>query len=90
MESKIKDYLVGMVNEFNDGNDNEYRKGKKVSFKFEEIEKGDYDLYDEEEVKMFYEVRNYLKKEEVKMKIVDIEYNFKVSKKDIVCSFIEI
>lgn len=53
MESKIKDYLVGMVNEFNDGNDNEYGKGKKVSFKFEEIEKGDYDLYDEEEVKMF-------------------------------------
>jgi len=88
MKKEIKDYLVGMVNEFSDGNDNEYKKGKKVSFKFEEIEKGDYDLYDEEDVNMFYEVRNYLK-EEVKIKIGDMEYIIKVNKKDIVCSFIE-
>jgi hypothetical protein len=89
MKKEIKDYLLGMVSEFNDGNDNEYGKGKKVSFKFEEIEKGDCDFYDEEDVKMFYEVRDYLK-EEVKMEIGDIEYSFKVSKKDIVCSFIEV
>ena len=84
----IKDYLVGMVNEFNEGNDNYYGKGEKVSFKFEEIEKGNVDLYGEEEVKMFLEVRDYLK-EEVKMIISEIEYSFKVEDKDIVCNFIE-
>lgn len=89
MIKEIKDYLVSMVNEFNDGNDNEYKKGKKVSFKFEEIEKGDLDNYDEEDVEMFFKVRDYLKKEEVKLVIGEIEYSFKVNKKDIVCSFIE-
>jgi hypothetical protein len=88
MIKEIKDYLVSMVNEFNEGNDNEYKKGKKVSFKFEEIEKGDLDNYDEEDVELFFKVRDYLK-EEVKLVIGEIEYSFKVSKKDIVCSFIE-
>jgi hypothetical protein len=92
MIKEIKDYLVSMVNEFNEGNDNEYKKGKKISFKFEEIEKGDLDNYDEEDVELFFKVRNYLKEEgEVKMILGynEIEYSFKVSKKDIVCSFIE-
>ena len=86
--SMIKDYLVSMVNEFNDGNSNYYGKGNKVSFKFEEIEKGEVDIYGEEEVNRFYEVREYLK-EEVKMVIGDIEYSFKREGNDIICSFIE-
>jgi hypothetical protein len=89
---KVVDYFEMMIDEFNCGNDNEYKVGSRVSFKFEECEKGDLDNYDEEDVELFFKVRNYLKEEgEVKMILGynEIEYSFKVSKKDIVCSFIE-
>ena len=93
MNELIKNYLESMIIRFCEGNDNEYKKGKLIKFKYEEIEKGDVDNYGEEEVNMFYEVRNYINEvKEVNYLFGDnkIEYKFIVKKKDIVCSFIEV
>lgn len=93
MNELIKNYLESMIYDFCCGNDNEYKKGKLVKFKYEEEEKGDLNNYDEEDVNMFYEVRKYIKEvgEVIYLNEDDgIEYKFVVKKKDIVCSFIEI
>jgi hypothetical protein len=91
MNKMIKDYLKSMINEFSCGNDNEYEKGEIVEFRFEEIEKGDIDLYDEEEVVKFYEVRKYINEmKEVNYKENEFEYIFKVEDNDIICRFVEL
>jgi hypothetical protein len=93
MEKRIEDYLNFMVNDFCIGNDNEYDEGTLMEFIFEEIEKGDLDNYDEENVKLFYEVRGYiLGAKEVKCKcgpLENIEYIFVVENDNIVCRWIE-
>ena len=93
MEQRIKDYLKLMVMEFCEGNDNEYDEGELMEFKFEECEKGDLDNYDENNVKLFYEVRGYiLGMKEIKYKcepLKNIEYTFTIENDDIVCRWIE-
>ena len=64
-------------------------------FKFEEIEKGDLDNYDEEDVNNFFGVRKFIKDEGGEVKYIgkfndkDLEYTFKVIKSDIECSWVE-
>jgi hypothetical protein len=97
LNEKVINYFEMMIDEFCCGNDNEYKVGSKVSFLFEECEKGDDDLYDEEDVKDFFEVREFIKNEGNEVKYIgkfngkDLEYNFKLvnKKKDIKCSWIE-
>jgi hypothetical protein len=89
----IENYLESMIYDFNCGNDNEYDEGDLVEFRYEEIEKGDLDNYDEEDVNMFYEMRNYISEvKEIKYKSDDdgIEYIFSVEGNDIVCRFKEV
>ena len=93
MKKEINDYLESMIYDFCNGNDNEYGIGNLVEFRYEEIEKGDLEIYDEEDVNMFYEVREYISEvKEVNYLCEDdkIEYKFIVEENDIVCSFIEI
>ena len=93
MKKEIKDYLESMIYDFCNGNDNEYGIGNLVEFRYEEIEKGDLEIYDEEDVNMFYKVREYISevKEVNYLWGVDkIEYKFIVEENDIVCRFIEI
>ena len=52
----------------------------------------DDDLYDEEDVKDFFEVREFIKNEGGEIKYIndkDLEYTFKVIGSDIECSWIE-
>jgi hypothetical protein len=92
---KVVDYFEMMIDEFNCGNDNEYKVGSRVSFKFEECEKGDLDNYDEEDVNAFFEIRKYIEDEGGELKYIgefddkDLEYTFKVVGEDIECSWIE-
>jgi hypothetical protein len=89
----IENYLESMIYDFNCGNDNEYDEGELVEFRYEEIEKGDLDNYDEEDVNMFYEMRDYINEvKEIKYKNDDdgIEYIFSVEENDIVCRFKEV
>jgi hypothetical protein len=93
MKKEINDYLESMIYDFSNGNDNEYGIGNLVEFRYEEIEKGDLEIYDEEDVNMFYEVREYINEvKEVNYLCGDdkIEYKFIVEENDIVCRFIEI
>jgi hypothetical protein len=88
----VKKYFEDMIYDFCVGNDNEYDEGTLMSFIYEEIEKGDTDLYDEKDVNMFFEVRKYIinKGGEVKFMSDETEYRFKVvNEKDIECSWIE-
>ena len=89
----IENYLESMIYDFNCGNDNEYEIGEEIEFRYEEIEKCDLNNYDEEDVNMFYEMRNYINEvKEIKYKNDDdgIEYVFIVEGNDIVCRFKEI
>jgi DNA-dependent RNA polymerase auxiliary subunit epsilon len=95
LNEKVINYFEMMIDEFCCGNDNEYKVGSKVSFLFEECEKGDDDLYDEEDVKDFFEVREFIKNENGEIKYIgefndkDLEYTFKVIGSDIECSWFE-
>jgi DNA-dependent RNA polymerase auxiliary subunit epsilon len=95
LNEKVINYFEMMIDEFCCGNDNEYKVGSKVSFLFEECEKGDDDLYDEEDVKDFFEVREFIKNENGEIKYIgefndkDLEYTFKVIGSDIECSWVE-
>ena len=95
LNEKVINYFEIMIDEFCCGNDNEYKVGSKVSFLFEECEKGDDDLYDEEDVKDFFEVREFIKNEGGEIKYIgefndkNLEYTFKVIGSDIECSWIE-
>jgi hypothetical protein len=57
----VKEYLSGMIQDFNDGNDNEYPEGEKMEFRYEGITFSDYDL-EEEDREEFKSVRSYLEK----------------------------
>jgi hypothetical protein len=95
LNEKVINYFEEMIYDFCSGNDNEYKVGSKVSFLFEECEKGDDDLYDEEDVKAFFEVREFIKNEGGEVKYIgefndkDLEYTFKVIGSDIECIWIE-
>ena len=58
----IKKYLLNMIQDFSNGNDNEYPVGEEMYFEYEGIEKEDIDNYGEEEVNAFKEAREFLKK----------------------------
>ena len=95
LSSKISNYLELMIDDFNEGNDNNYGEGTLVSFVFEEDEKGNLDWYDKEDVENFYEVREFIKNKGGELIYIskffdkDLEYTFKVIENDIKCSFIE-
>jgi hypothetical protein len=92
---KAIEYFEMMIDDFCCGNDNEYPGGILVSFLYEECEKGDDDLYDEEDVKNFFDVREFIKNEGGEVKYMGefndepLEYTFKVIGDDIECSWIE-
>ena len=58
----IKKYLLNMIQDFSNGNDNEYPVGEEMYFEYEGIEKEDIDNYGEEEVNAFKEAREFLEK----------------------------
>jgi hypothetical protein len=98
MNVKFKEickYLEEMIEDFNCGNDNEYKPGSKVKFLYEEDEKSNIDNYEEEDVKNFYEVREFIKNNGDKVKYIGefndkpLEYTFKVIGNDIECSWLE-
>ncbi len=95
LNEKVINYFEEMIYDFCCGNDNEYSEGTLMSFLFEECEKGDDDLYDEEDVKNFFEVREFIKNEGGEVKYIgefndkDLEYTFKVIGSDIECSWVE-
>ena len=80
--------LNEMLNEFSDGNDNEYKIGKVLKSRWEECEKGDYDNYEEEDVNRFFECKKILGKDVFKLVINDCEYSLCVKSKDLVLSWI--
>ena len=57
----IEDYLLGMFEEFSIGNENEYPAGTKMETSYQEIEKGNEDLYGEEKAQLFYDTVKALK-----------------------------
>ena len=59
--SDIKNFLLGMMDSFSEGNDNEYPAGKHMEFKYEE-EYGDEDLYGEKTAKLFNKAKLFLSK----------------------------
>jgi hypothetical protein len=95
LNEKVINYFEKMIYDFCCGNDNEYNEGTLMSFLYEEIEKGDDDLYDEEDVKNFFEVREFIKNNGDKVKYIGefndkpLEYTFKVIGNDIECSWLE-
>lgn len=95
LNEKVINYFEEMINDFCNGNDNEYKVGSKVSFKFEEDEKTDDDNYEEEDINNFINVRKFILNEGGEVKYIgifgdeDLEYTFKVIGNDIECSFIE-
>ena len=84
-----------MIEDFCNGNDNNYGAGNEVSFLFEGDEKTDLDCYEEEDINDFIEVREFIRNEGGEVKYMgmfgdeDLEYTFKVIGDDIKCSFIE-
>lgn len=96
MDERVINYFEEMINDFCCGNDNEYKVGSKVSFLYEEIEKGDFDIYDDEDVENFYYVKEFILNEGGEVKYMgklgddDLEYIFKIDGDDIECSWIEI
>ena len=95
LNEKVINYFEEMIEDFNCGNDNEYKPGSKVKFLYEEDEKSNIDDYEEEDVKNFYEVREFIKNNGDKVKYIGefndkpLEYTFKVIGSDIECSWIE-
>jgi hypothetical protein len=85
----IKQYLLGMVEEFSAGNDNEYPVGKKMEFKYESIEKEDIDNYGEEEVNTFKKAKEFLVKNGPVTINNRIDYTFSTKGKDIVMNWVE-
>ena len=50
MNKRIKEYLEHMINTYIDGNEREIKKGDLINFCFEDCEKLDDNLYDEEDI----------------------------------------
>ena len=95
LNEKVINYFEMMIDDFCCGNDNEYDEGTLMSFLFEEIEKGNLDYYDEEDVNEFFEIRKFIKDEGGEIKYMGsfadepLEYTFRVIGDDIECSWIE-
>jgi len=95
LNEKVINYFEEMIDDFCNGNDNEYKVGSKVSFKFEEDEKTNDDNYEEEDINNFINIREFILNEGGEVKYIgtfddeDLEYTFKVIGNDIECSFIE-
>ena len=95
LNEKVINYFEEMIYDFCCGNDNEYDEGTLMSFLYEGDEKSDDDLYDEEDIKNFFEVKEFIKNEGGEVKYIgefndkDLEYTFKVIGSDIECSWIE-
>lgn len=89
----MEDYLLGMFEEFVMGNDNEYPIGTEMETRYEEIEKGDDDLYGEEKAKLFYDTRDFLNTQGpitlMRKQGKSIELIFSVDGDDIVLNWIE-
>ena len=89
----MEDYLLGMFEEFVMGNDNEYPIGTEMETRYEEIEKGDDDLYGEEEAKLFYDTRDFLNTQGpttlMRKQGKGIELIFSIDGDDIVLNWIE-
>ena len=95
LNEKVINYFEEMIYDFCCGNDNEYNEGTLMSFLYEGDEKSDDDLYDEEDIKNFFEVKEFIKNEGGEVKYIgefndkDLEYTFKVIGSDIECSWRE-
>ncbi len=97
LNENVVNYFELMIEDFNCGNDNEFKVGSRVSFLFEEIEKVDLDNYEEEDVNEFLNVREFIKNEGGEVKYMGefndepLEYTFKLvnNNEDIECSWIE-
>ena len=89
----MEDYLLGMFEEFVMGNDNEYPIGTEMETRYEEIEKGDDDLYGEEKAKLFYDTRDFLNTQGpttlMRKQGKGIELIFSIDGDDIVLNWIE-
>jgi len=85
---KLNLILNEMLNEFNDGNDNEYELGKLLESRWEECEKGNLDNYDEEDVNFYFECKNILGEDVYKVIIDDCEYSLYVKGEDLILSWI--
>jgi hypothetical protein len=85
---KLNLILNEMLNEFNDGNDNEFELGRLLESRWEECEKGDLDNYDEEDVNFYFECKNILGKDVYKVIIDDCEYSLYVKGEDLILSWI--
>jgi hypothetical protein len=95
LNEKVINYFEMMIDDFCNGNDNEYKVGSKVSFLFEEDEKTDDNNYEEEDINNFINIRKFILNEGGEVKYIgrfgdeDLEYTFKVIGNDIECSWIE-
>jgi hypothetical protein len=85
---KLNLILNEMLDEFNCGNDNEYELGRLLESRWEECEKGDLDLYDEEDVKFYFECKTILGKNIYKVIIDECEYSLYVEGEDLILSWI--
>jgi hypothetical protein len=61
ISSDLKSFLLGMMDTFSEGNDNDYPAGEHMEFKYEE-EMGDEDLYDEKTAMLFNKAKMFLSK----------------------------
>jgi len=84
----VKEYLSGMIQDFNDGNDNEYPEGKEMEFRYDGITFNDYDL-EEEDIEEFKSVRSYLEKNGPVTINNRIDYKYSTDGEDIIMNWTE-
>ena len=89
----IEDYLLGMFEEFAMGNDNEYPAGTEMETRYEEIEKGDSDLYGDDEAALFYKTHDFLNTQGpitlMRKQGKPVELTYSVEGEDIILNWIE-
>jgi len=86
----IQEYLLGMIDDFGAGNDNEYEPGTEMEFRYDGIDFGDIDVFDEENINKFKEVRDYLERKGPTIlndKIGDL--TFSTDGEDIIMNWVE-
>lgn len=95
LNERVINYFEMMIDEFCCGNDNEYDEGTLISFLWEGDEICDDNLYEEEDIKDFIYIRDFILSKSGEVKYIgkfddeDLEYTFKVVGSDIECSWIE-
>ena len=90
LPKEIEQYLLDMIETFNDGNENLYPEGTEMQYLFESDCYDDAEFIGEEESQKFQAARKYLNQfEPIRITHNDIAYVFSIWDKDIKMEWIE-